>query len=179
MKSAESRIIKATFALISERPFHSITTEEIIKTAGVAKASFYYYFRDKYDVAVAVMKELIFTSIKKSENIDFTWTERLIDIQKKLVKAKTFMSNVLKIDMAHYLYLDLTRYYANCLNQHIKAAGLDVERLDVRKAIENLAQTDIMIVYQYSKGKIKDKDLVKMTEMWRMWCPHNLYDYIR
>ena len=45
--SVKSRIIDAAWGLFSEKGFEATTLNDIIEAAGVAKGTFYYYFRGK------------------------------------------------------------------------------------------------------------------------------------
>lgn len=44
------RIIDSAFELFEKRDPHGVSIDEIVKTAGIAKGTFYLYFHDKYDL---------------------------------------------------------------------------------------------------------------------------------
>lgn len=56
--------------LITETDFHKITVDMIMKTADVSRATFYRYFKDKYDVMNANFKNLLdyYVSPEQSSN---------------------------------------------------------------------------------------------------------------
>lgn len=45
-----NRILDAAYELFSSKGMHMTAIDEIVKKAGVAKGTFYLYFRDKYDL---------------------------------------------------------------------------------------------------------------------------------
>ena len=59
-KSAKRRgMIQAATALFAKKGHHRTTVDEITKEAGVAKGTFYLYFRDKEELLKLVMQELL------------------------------------------------------------------------------------------------------------------------
>ncbi len=48
--SKRSRILDAAFELFVNNSFHSTAIDDVVRLAGVAKGTFYLYFKDKYDL---------------------------------------------------------------------------------------------------------------------------------
>jgi AcrR family transcriptional regulator len=55
----KAQLIAAAKALFSERPWESVTVDEVVNEAGVAKGTFYGHFNDMNELAAAVADELI------------------------------------------------------------------------------------------------------------------------
>jgi AcrR family transcriptional regulator len=55
----KAQLITAAKALFSERPWESVTVDEVVNDAGVAKGTFYGHFNDMNELAAAVADELI------------------------------------------------------------------------------------------------------------------------
>jgi AcrR family transcriptional regulator len=51
----ETSILDAAERLLGERPLHDISVAQIIEAAGVARASFYFYFSSKFAVVAALL----------------------------------------------------------------------------------------------------------------------------
>ena len=71
MASKTAKAILDSFnKLIVEHDFHKITVDMIMKAAEVSRATFYRYFKDKYDVMNANFKNLLdyYVSPQKSSN---------------------------------------------------------------------------------------------------------------
>lgn len=50
-KGTKDRIVDALEGLLEDRSIDDVKTKEIIERSGISKQTFYYYYRDKYDVA--------------------------------------------------------------------------------------------------------------------------------
>ncbi|MCR5485042.1 MAG: TetR/AcrR family transcriptional regulator [Clostridiales bacterium] len=48
-------ILDAAFNLFSDKSVHTTAIDEVVKRAGVAKGTFYLYFKDKYDLLDAII----------------------------------------------------------------------------------------------------------------------------
>ena len=63
----EKKILASAFKLFTEKGFKNTSIQEIVDHAGVAKGTFYLYFKDKYDVQdyliASKSKELFLNSI--------------------------------------------------------------------------------------------------------------------
>ena len=55
----KAQLIAAAKALCSTRPWESVTVDEVVNEAGVAKGTFYTHFNDLNELAAAVADELI------------------------------------------------------------------------------------------------------------------------
>jgi AcrR family transcriptional regulator len=53
------RLGNAMWALFQEKPFDAITVQELLDRAGVARSTFYTYFRDKNDLFVTDLDEFL------------------------------------------------------------------------------------------------------------------------
>jgi AcrR family transcriptional regulator len=58
VRTTKADVAQAALALFSERGYHSVTIDEIAARAGVTKGAFYYYYRDKEDLAKDLWHEL-------------------------------------------------------------------------------------------------------------------------
>ena len=59
MKRTEMDILLALNRLIARMDMEKITTEKIVEEAKISRATFYRYFKDKYDVLNRNYKELL------------------------------------------------------------------------------------------------------------------------
>lgn len=62
-------LVLAAEALISEKGFENVGVEEIARRAGVAKGSFYTYFKRKEDVVAAIAQQEFFAVQQRAQNI--------------------------------------------------------------------------------------------------------------
>lgn len=54
-QAAEQKIFEATERLLADRRLNDLSVAQIIKAAGLSRASFYHYFSSKFDVVAALM----------------------------------------------------------------------------------------------------------------------------
>lgn len=108
----ENALLDAAFDLFTKVGVNSTTIDEIVKKAGVAKGTFYLYFRDKYDIldmivirkTSALLRDAIMDTKARSfsERIDkvLSFTDYIID---RLAKDKLLMRIIHK-DLSFSLY---------------------------------------------------------------------------
>lgn len=54
-KQKENALLQAAFDLLVEQDVHSISVSDIVEKAGLAKGTFYLYFKDKYEIRDALI----------------------------------------------------------------------------------------------------------------------------
>ena len=57
-EQAEREILEATEEFLRERPFRDLTIDEVMDRTGMARPSFYVYFRDRHHLALRLLEEL-------------------------------------------------------------------------------------------------------------------------
>jgi len=73
----KNAIMRSFLKLLNERPLDKITVKDIVEDCGVSRNSFYYYFRDLYDL----LDEIFLQETKKAIDEPYaeaSWQERLI-----------------------------------------------------------------------------------------------------
>ncbi len=178
MKNIRQKIELATLDLVSSKPLEFINTSEIINKAGVAKASFYYNFHDKYDVASKVFLDVILSPLKDSQNITYPWRHRIYSVYNCCMQNLNFVTNLLKFDEPYYIYFDLINYYSESLKKHMIALGADVENPSIKKGIDILTLSDITFMYRLARNTVKVEDLIALMKAWFESLPKSIYDYI-
>ncbi len=101
MKKAEltrHTILIKGFGLIYSKGYNSSSIDEIINTTGVTKGAFYYHFKNKQEMGIAIINEII---KPKMETIFITPLERLEnptnDIY-QIINALLFKDSFLKVE---------------------------------------------------------------------------------
>ena len=57
-RNKETALLNSAFDLFTKKDIHSVTVQDIVKKANVAKGTFYLYFKDKYQIRdVLIQKE--------------------------------------------------------------------------------------------------------------------------
>ncbi len=101
-------IVQALFSLMQGREFNEITVTDIVRKAGVGRATFYRYFTSKEDVIRfyfhKTTKEFNMTRRYKARNVD-DHKDMITAVMKKLYENKQEFSLIIKAHL-EYLYLD-------------------------------------------------------------------------
>lgn len=82
-RQKEESLFRAAYRLFTTKGIHSTAINDIVKEAGVAKGTFYLYFKNKYDILDKIILDkssLILTeAIKETESNNFlSFEERLL-----------------------------------------------------------------------------------------------------
>lgn len=64
-----SEILAAASELFQTQGYNQTPVEAIIQKAGIAKGTFYYYFRSKADILAAIVQEVVLQMIEQSRSI--------------------------------------------------------------------------------------------------------------
>ncbi|MCR4924972.1 MAG: TetR/AcrR family transcriptional regulator [Clostridiales bacterium] len=80
------KILESAFSLFTSKSFSETAIDEIVKTAGVAKGTFYLYFKNKYDLldqiiiykSTDLVKEAFYKLDEKSQKEDMSLYDKMI-----------------------------------------------------------------------------------------------------
>jgi len=82
------KIVNALRTLLEKDEFHSITTAQIAKTAGVTEGLIYKYFNDKKDLLYQILKEY-FEEFQKKIERDLGGLENSLDKLRMIILSST------------------------------------------------------------------------------------------
>lgn len=57
----------ATLDLVEDVPFKSLSVDELARAAGLSRTAFYFYFRDKQDLLMAITEEVVETLYQEAD----------------------------------------------------------------------------------------------------------------
>lgn len=87
--------------LLLKKPFTKITINDIAEDCGINRMTFYYHFKDIYDLVEWACLEDARRALEEKKTYD-TWQEGLLNIFDEVLKNKPFILNVYKcIDHEH------------------------------------------------------------------------------
>ena len=105
MKSKKfQKITETAHHLFMRHGIKRITIEEICRTAGVSKMTFYKYFNDKNDLALFVLDNIFTQGENRYQNImdqDIPYSEKVKDIIKMKLEASKDVSQEMMQDLWH------------------------------------------------------------------------------
>ena len=79
--------------LLLQKPLNKITINDITEDCGVNRMTFYYHFKDIYDLVDWIMVEDAAKALENKPTFD-TWTEAFLDILHQVQENKVLVMNV-------------------------------------------------------------------------------------
>lgn len=161
------KLLEVGTKLVAEKGFNKISVEEITKTAGVAKGSFYTYFKRKEDLIQEINRSATSTVI-----------DEVISLQNADIEDKLQLYVVRFINKVQENDIQICRQWlCNMLNPQDILDAKDKEKLDRDcKDIRNILKDEI------SAGRLKKKTPVSLVAnllvcqiygMLACWCMSN------
>lgn len=137
MKKALAASLKK---LLAQKPLDKITVVELTKDCGVNRQTFYYHFKDIYDLAEWVV--LCEAEAVLSEEMTFeTWKQDTLRIFNAALRNKPLALNAYRSlrrdQMERYLYKVLFNQFIKILNEKVEELGLRVSE-DERKFLADM-----------------------------------------
>ena len=108
MSQTTKRALEASLKkLLLEKPLNKITINDITEDCGVNRMTFYYHFKDIYDLVDWILTEDATKAMEGRESFD-TWTEAFLDILHQIRDNKALVLNVYRSvgreQVEQYLY---------------------------------------------------------------------------
>lgn len=92
---SKSRFAAALKDLASKRPLEKITTEEIVRAAGLSRQTFYKFFADKYDLAFWIYRYDFEPIIERYTETHISFREMNIKMMEIMRDEREFYHNVM------------------------------------------------------------------------------------
>ena len=94
MSQTTKRALEASLKkLLLQKPLNKITINDITEDCGVNRMTFYYHFKDIYDLVDWILMEDAAKVMEGRKSFD-TWDEAYLDILHQLQENKTLVLNV-------------------------------------------------------------------------------------
>ena len=145
----KKEIINGVKALVLKRGYNNVSVEDITNHIGIAKGSFYTYFKSKNSLINYILEEKI-VKIRRKMNSFFKNVENIEGAMEKLVKIKL----ILKKEEDIKSDLMMVSFFRNI-------DSLDSETIKILREIEDVNTDFIVKILTRFKDEIdiKDKDL--------------------
>lgn len=101
MKKSEAtrlNILQKAFELIYVKGYQTTSVDEIIATTQVTKGAFYYHFKTKDEMGLAIINELMIPSFKNNFIEPFESTENPIDLIYRMMHHLLIENDTLKVE---------------------------------------------------------------------------------
>jgi AcrR family transcriptional regulator len=160
----KGQLIAAAKSLFSKQPWESVTVDEVVNEAGVAKGTFYAHFNDLHELAAAVADELI-------QSFDEIIQPQRLSLSNPLVRIAFGCDAFLEKALSDRSWASLT---ARMAMSHPTVGRVARSRLseDLREALKQSPQAElslelglevsfgvvVQVVAAIGEGRLKDSD---------------------
>ena len=158
MSQTTKRAIEASLKnLLLQKPLDKITISDITEDCGISRMTFYYHFKDIYDLIEWSCVEDATRALEGNKTYD-TWQQGFLQIFETVKANKPFIMNVYRAvsreQVELYLYKMTYDLLINVVNE--EAAGMDVSEED-RKFIANYYKYAFVgLVLDWINGDMKE-----------------------
>lgn len=92
-QNKRTNILDAAYELFIEKSFNNTSIDDVVKSAGIAKGTFYLYFKDKHDLmeriiirkGAVILRYVLEELTKKKETCQMSFCEQMLFITEKIV----------------------------------------------------------------------------------------------
>ncbi|MFB6466764.1 TetR/AcrR family transcriptional regulator C-terminal domain-containing protein [Cytobacillus sp. Hz8] len=178
-KMTETAIANAMKKLMKVKPFSDISVNDIIKECDVSRKTFYYHFRDKYDVINWIFNTDVVDSILESTTLN-NWADGSLKLCRYIYENRTYYTNVVNIvgqnSFIEYLK-NLTRLQVEKLST--QACGhLKIDKDDKDFMIEFFYNAFVAVFTTWIKSGMKDTPEL-IVKRWKAIADKSLENYVK
>lgn len=170
MSQITKRAIDASLKnLLLKKPFDKITINDIVEDCGISRMTFYYHFKDIYDLVEWSCEEEAKRILEDKTNYD-TWPEAFLALFEEVLRNKPFVLNVYRSvsreQIENYLYKVVQGLLLNIVNE--KAAGMTVRDEDKKFIADFYKYAFIGLMLEWVKNGMKEDPKRIVSNLERM-----------
>jgi probable dihydroxyacetone kinase regulator len=160
MSQVTKRALEASLKnLLLKKPLDKITINDITEDCGISRMTFYYHFKDIYDLVEWSCAEDAAIALAGKKTYD-TWQEGFLQIFEAVKKNKPFIMNVYRSvsreQVEFYLYQSTYNLLINVINEASKDMSVRQEDKDFIADFYKYAFVGLML--DWIKGDMKDDE---------------------
>ncbi len=158
-RDLRTEILDKAEKLIAEKGYASTKVEDITNECGIAKGSFYTYFKTKEEVLIEIFKSKEYLYNIKIEEVA---SKNLVPIEKMKFFTKKF----------YEFFIENRQFYAlafKLLDVPKKEIFSEVKKIFLKKMFQNIFIVEQILLECIEKGKVADKWLTKSCELSNMY----------
>ena len=168
MSQITKKAIEASLKnLLLKKPFDKITINDIAEDCGISRMTFYYHFKDIYDLVEWACEEDA-KKILEGKDDDKTWTQGFLNLFEEVLKNKPFILNVYRSvgreQVENYLYEIVYDLLLNVIEE--KAQGMTVRDEDKEFIADFYKYAFVGLMLDWVKNGMKEDPhkIVKKVE---------------
>ena len=165
MSQTTKRALEASLKkLLLQKPLNKITINDITEDCGVNRMTFYYHFKDIYDLVDWILVEDAAKALESKPTFE-TWTEAFLDILRQVQENKVLVMNVYRSmsreQVEQYLYKMLDPMLREFLGRGTQE--MTVQDADKQFIIDFYKYALVGMVLEWIRKDMKE-DPVRMTD---------------
>ena len=165
MSQTTKRALEASLKkLLLQKPLNKITINDITEDCGVNRMTFYYHFKDIYDLVDWIMVEDAAKALEEKPTFD-TWSEAYLDLLRQVQENKVLVMNVYRSmsreQVEQYLYRILDPMLREFLDRGMQ--GITVQDADKQFIVDFYKYALVGMPLEWIRRDMKE-DPVRMTE---------------
>lgn len=168
MSQITKRAIEASLKnLLLKKPFDKITINDIAEDCGISRMTFYYHFKDIYDLVEWACEEDAKKILEGKDDYK-TWTQGFLNLFEEVLKNKPFVLNVYRSvgreQVENYLYKIVYDLLLNVVEE--KAQGMTVRDEDKEFIADFYKYAFVGLMLDWVKNGMKEDPhkIVKKVE---------------
>lgn len=168
MSQITKRAIEASLKnLLLKKPFDKITINDIAEDCGISRMTFYYHFKDIYDLVEWACEEDVKKILEDKDDYK-TWTQGFLNLFEEVLKNKPFILNVYRSvgreQVENYLYKIVYDLLLNVVEE--KAQGMTVRDEDKEFVADFYKYAFVGLMLDWVKNGMKEDPhkIVKKVE---------------
>lgn len=168
MSQITKRAIEASLKnLLLKKPFDKITINDIAEDCGISRMTFYYHFKDIYDLVEWACEEDAKKILEGKDDYK-TWTQGFLNLFEVVLKNKPFILNVYRSvgreQVENYLYKIVYDLLLNVVEE--KAQGMTVRDEDKEFIADFYKYAFVGLMLDWVKNGMKEDPhkIVKKVE---------------
>lgn len=168
MSQITKKAIEASLKnLLLKKPFDKITINDIAEDCGISRMTFYYHFKDIYDLVEWACEEEAKKILEGKDDYK-TWTQGFLNLFEEVLKNKPFILNVYRSvgreQVENYLYKIVYDLLLNVVEE--KAQGMTVRDEDKEFIADFYKYAFVGLMLDWVKNGMKEDPhkIVKKVE---------------
>lgn len=155
--------------LLVQKPLNKITINDITEDCGVNRMTFYYHFKDIYDLVDWILTEDAVKAMEGRQSFD-TWTEAFLEILHQIRDNKTLVLNVYRSvgreQVEQYLYKLLDPMLKEFADRECR--DITVQDDDKQFVVDFYKYALVGVVLEWIRRDMKTEPAVMVERMGRM-----------
>ena len=163
MAQTTKRALEASLKkLLLRKPLNKITINDITEDCGVNRMTFYYHFKDIYDLVDWILVEDAAEALEGRQNFE-TWSEALLDALQRIQDNRVLVLNVYRSVSREQVEQYLYKMLDPLLRMFVERENIPVQEEDKQFIIDFYKYALVGMVLEWIRKDMKE-DPVRMTD---------------